>query len=280
MKDKQSRNRMGGQTENHRTEAGTLFGWSTHVIVFVALFVGFDDGNASAEIFGGIDFPDGASSFADNVLTYDCSFQSASGGQCPSPAFQDTSRALGPPDGAGLSLGTGGLVELLFIGNVLTNSGDATDDLHIFEVGADVERTKVAVRPTPGTAALLGASFDANSDGFYEVGNVSGGTSSIDIDSFFIGFSSGELEFNAVQLIDDEFELGTTQGTHGADIDAVGAISSAVPEPASHFRSGLCDGGCLIAIDTELPVVVNSALARARTSPARFLSMAVVLISR
>jgi len=59
---------------------------------------------------------------------------------------------------------------------------------------------------------------------------VSGGTSSIDIDAIFAGFSAGQLTFDAVQLVDDEFELGTSQGTHGADIDAVGAImSSPIP---------------------------------------------------
>ena len=205
---------------------------ATCSIVFATLLIVFADRQASGEIFGGIDFPDGASSFADSVITYNCNFQ---GGPCPNSPFDNPSRALGPPDGAPLSLGLGGLVELLFIDNVLTNSGDTTDDLHIFEIGVDVEDTIVAVRPTSGTASLLGAGFDANGDGFYEVGTVYGGTSSIDIDGFFVGFSAGELTFDAVQLIDDEFELGTSQGTHGADIDAVGAISSIfVPEPASY----------------------------------------------
>lgn len=43
---------------------------------------------ASGEIFGGIDFPNGISSFADAVINYDCSFQ---GGLCPSPQYMDTS---------------------------------------------------------------------------------------------------------------------------------------------------------------------------------------------
>jgi hypothetical protein len=185
---------------------------------------------ASAEIFDGIDFPDGVSSFADTVLTYDCNF---GGGLCPAAAYQDPTLALGNPDlnvpdPHFVSLGTFGLLEVAFVDNRLTNSGDALDDLHIFELGTDVEDTLVAVRPTAATALILGASFDANADGFYEVGSVAGGTSSVDIDSFFPGHASGVLVFDAVQLIDEFGQTGPTFGTHGADITAVGALSSAL----------------------------------------------------
>ncbi len=201
--------------------------------------------SASAEIFGGIDFPGGAASFADEVLHYDCDF---SGGVCPAPQWQDTVRALGVPDEAILSLGTGGLVEVLFADNRLTNSGDASDDLYIFERGADVEDTLVAVRPTPATAARLGSSFDANADGYYEIGNVAGGVASIDIDAVFGSFTAGVLIFDAVQLIDNDFELGTSQGTHGADIDAVGALASRLAGDANFDGTvDLADFGILRA---------------------------------
>ncbi|QDS97166.1 PEP-CTERM sorting domain-containing protein [Adhaeretor mobilis] len=194
-----------------------------------------------AEEFGGIEFPGGASSFADSVIQYDPAF---SGGNVPTaPSFLNPADALGPPDfspasgnsdtGA-VSLGSGGLIELAFTDNVLTNSGDTDFDLHIFEIGSAVEDTFVAVRPNAATLALLVSAVDANSDGFLDLGSVNGATSSIDIDAIFSGFSPGQLVFDAVQLVDDPNKDGTTGATIGADIDAVGAIaSSPIPEPAS-----------------------------------------------
>ena len=55
------------------------------------------------------------------------------------------------------------------------------------------------------------------------------------------GFGAGELTFDAVQLIDDTTEGQQTGVTVGADIDAVGAISStaAVPEPSTFALLGM-----------------------------------------
>jgi len=200
--------------------------------------------NADGAIFGGIDFPDGAVSFADAVISYDPLF---GGGPAPTdPNFLDPSMSLGIPDYAApigsVSLGKGGLLEVEFTDNLLTNSGDVGFDLHIFEIGPDVEDTFVAVRPTASTLGLLGLGplDDANGDGFFEVGKVFGATSSIDIDAIFAGFGAGELLFDAVQLIDDPDEGRMTGSTVGADIDAVGAIASApapdpgvIPEPTA-----------------------------------------------
>lgn len=190
-----------------------------------------------AAIFGGIEFPSGASSFADSVIQYDPSYSS---GTVPTDAnFTNPVSALGIPDyfspTGSVSLGSGGLIELAFIDNVLSNSGDSILDLHIFEIGPDVEDTFVAIRPTADTLGLLGSYTDSNNDGFYEIGKVFGSTDSIDIDSIFTGFAAGLLAFDAIQLIDDPSEGATTGGTVGADIDAVGAITSrptAVPEPS------------------------------------------------
>lgn len=196
---------------------------------------------AHGELFGGIDFPDGASSFADSVIQWDPLF---SGGPAPtSTSFTDPDSSLGVPDfppggtvssmGA-VSLGHGGLLEVAFTDNLLTNGGNTNFDLHIFEVGPDVEDTFVAVRPTAATLALLNPALDTNNDGFFELGSVFGSTSSIDIDSVFTGFAAGQLKFDAVQLIDDVNEGSSTGVTPGADIDAVGAIaSSLIPEPAT-----------------------------------------------
>lgn len=192
-----------------------------------------------AETFGGIDFPGGAASFADSVIRYLPLF---SGGPAPTePAAISPADALGPPnfppgggvgDAGSVALGRGGLLEVAFTNNLLTNSATPAHDLHIFEVGNQVEDTFVAIRPTLATLALLPPAGDANGDGFFEIGKVFGSTSSINIDAFFSGYPAGALAFDAVQLIDDPAEGGTTGSTVGADIDAVGAIASTpVPEP-------------------------------------------------
>ncbi len=100
------------------------------------------------EEFGGIEFPQGVASFADEVVEYD---PHHSGGAVPSnPNFTDPAEALGPPDYSGgstgtgsVSLGSGGRLTLKFTNNKLTGSGDSADDLHIFEVGPQVEATAV-----------------------------------------------------------------------------------------------------------------------------------------
>lgn len=170
-----------------------------------------------------------------------------SGGPGPTnPRFTDSADALGlpdfPPGGSGddegsVSLGHGGLIELMFVDSFLSNSGDATLDIHIFEIGSDVEDTFIAVRPTVETKTLLKSicdlddddifeQCDLDNDGFFEIGRVSGSTSSIDIDAFFSGFDTGRLVFDAVQLVDDLNEGNQSGETVGADIDAVGAITS------------------------------------------------------
>jgi hypothetical protein len=207
-------------------------------LIFSLLFFGYTGTVAQASIFGGIDFPNGASSFADSVISYD---PLHSGGLAPTnPDFTDPTKSLGIPNYVSpigsVSLGSGGLLELSFTDNLLTSSGSASDDLHIFEVGPDVEDTFVAIRPTAATLALLPATaVDANNDGFFEIGKVFGATSSLDIDAVFGGFLAGELTFDAVQLIDDPNEGNNAGETVGADIDSVGAISSVptVPEPTA-----------------------------------------------
>lgn len=208
---------------------------------------------ARAEIFGGIDFPEGASSFADFVLTYDALH---SGGPGPTaPESLDPLNSLGIPDYSPatdlgyVTLGRGGLLEVRFGDNLLTNSGSDLKDLHIFEIGPDVEDTFVAIRPLATTLALLGPSGDADGDGYFEIGKVFGATSSIDIDLFFPGFLPGELQFDAVQLIDDPNEGQTSGTTVGADIDAVGAISSVfVPEPGAIALAGIGMAAVAVAV--------------------------------
>jgi len=134
-----------------------------------------------AEEFGGIEFPQGASSFADELVEYDPNF---SGGEVPThPDHINPNDALGAPDHSGVSfdpgsvsLGSGGRIVLKFTNNALTGSDDSTPDLHIFEVGSDVEDTFVEI----------------SSDGvtWHDIGKVFGSVSSIDIDAF--GFTSSD----------------------------------------------------------------------------------------
>jgi hypothetical protein len=67
---------------------------------------------------------------------------------------------------------------------------------------------------------------------WYSVGKVFGSTAGVDIDAF--GFGTSNL-FSYVRLTDDTNEGAQSGITVGADIDAVGAISTipvSVPEPA------------------------------------------------
>ena len=190
---------------------------------------------ARAEMFGGIDFPQGAASFVDVVISYEPSF---GGGPEPTHGnFVDPTSALGPPDHSGgsrgtgaVSLGKGGRITLKFTDNLLTGSDDNSPDLHIFEVGPDVEDTFVEI------------SKDGNT--WFAIGKVFGSTSSIDIDTFGYGLTD---QFSFVRLRDDPNEGNSTGDTVGADIDAVGAIATEIiPEPSALVLLGISAVGFLV----------------------------------
>lgn len=172
--------------------------------------------SALAIPIGGIEFPDGLSSFADSVYSY-------SPGANVGPGWNDPTAALGapdyPPTGNAVSIGVGGHLILEFVDNSLTTSGDATPDLHIFEVGSAIEWMNVAI----STDALT----------WIDLGNVLGQPSSIDIDAV-AGVVTGAL-YSFVRISD----IAPNQSGYPfgeADIDAVGAISTVVhdvPVPAS-----------------------------------------------
>lgn len=166
---------------------------------------------ARAELIRGIEFPQGSLSFADRVV------KNTPGSPAPTNVlYTDPEDTLGLPDYPGgdnqpgaLSLGRGGSIVLEFTNNLLTGSNSATKDLHVFEVGSAVEDTFV----------------DISKDGvtWVSLGKVFGSTSSIDIDAF--GFTSAD-KFRFVRLTDDPNEGSHAGDTPGADIDAVGAVSS------------------------------------------------------
>lgn len=180
--------------------------------------------SAFAIVYGTVNFPDGAASFADAVVSYDPAF---GGGAVPTTTYQDDTRALGIPDYTTVSsttyvsLGAGGQLVLRFTDNSLTGSGSSALDLWIFEIGPDVEDTTVDISKNGST--------------WFSVGAVGGSTSGIDIDAY--GFGTSDF-FSFVRLTDVKTEGAQSGSTVGADIDAVGAISSAppvvidVPEPA------------------------------------------------
>lgn len=183
-----------------------------------------------------VDFPQGDCSFADVVINYyiprDC--------DPTHPNFIKSEDILGPPDyteegyprngGIGaFSLGNGGWIELTFRDIVATNSGDAQPDMYVYEVGTTTESTIVSLRPADAeTKAKLEAKSEIQDPrGYFELGEIHGSFSAINIDEYFSGFAAGELKFDAVRIQDKRDGCDTQNGTPGADIDAVGAISCA-----------------------------------------------------
>ncbi|MCP5144585.1 MAG: hypothetical protein H6978_07145 [Gammaproteobacteria bacterium] len=182
--------------------------------LYVSLFVLLGAGPVSATVYGGIDFPAGEVSFADSVVAYRPGLDVTFGG-----GWDDPVAALGPPDdgpGTGpgdvVSLGDGGILTLQFTDNSLTASGDAWPDLHVFEVGTVTEIFNVAI--------------SADGNDWIDLGNVQGQPTSIDIDA------NPRVQYGVqyiyVRLSDvPPNQSGAPFGE--ADIDAVGAISSAPP---------------------------------------------------
>lgn len=172
--------------------------------------------------YDGITFPQGDVSFVDEVISYDPLF---GGGPGPTSAnYTDPSKAIGAPDYSGstgsVSLGDGGQIVLKFTDNALTGSNTAAADLHIFEIGSQIEDTFVEIS-THGVS-------------YISVGSANGSTSSIDIDPYLNALSIDPFtQFFYVRLTDDTDLDGQTGSTVGADIDAVGAITSELPEPAT-----------------------------------------------
>lgn len=168
---------------------------------------GYPDGRG-----GEITLPNGDLSFADRVVSF------AEG----SPASRieesrDPENALGAPThrgqsagsegfGSFITLGCHGSLILEFVDNALIDIAGA--DLHVWEVGPDVEPTTLAI--------------SRNGDDWIDVGGISGGTASVDIAEVA---EPGE-SFRFVRLTDTRCQ-GTGGRWPGADIDAVAAVGSA-----------------------------------------------------
>lgn len=205
------------------------------VTVFISIAASI---NAHAAIYGGIEFPDGAISFADAVVSY-----TPGADVDVSGSYYDPQEALGTPDyifpnanyptgNGAVSLGDLGQLVVQFTDNALTTSGDATPDLHIFEVGGVIEVFNVAIS-TDGIS-------------WVDLGGVLGQPTSIDIDGV-ADVVNGAL-YSFVRLTDiPPNQTGLPWGE--ADIDAVGAISSVttVPIPAAAWLFISAIGG-LVAV--------------------------------
>lgn len=104
------------------------------------------------------------------------------------------------------TLGCGGVLTLQFIDNVLVDIEEP--DLYVFEIGPAIEPTNLAI----------------SKDGqeWIEIGKISGGRADIDISPFV---EPGDT-FHYIRLTDLKTDCGGAWP--GADIDAVGAIGSAL----------------------------------------------------
>lgn len=165
----------------------------------------------------------GVRAFADKVVEFKV------GDPAPIEKFAVPSKALGEPDFVGtdestwdgsVSLGGGGQITLEFTQACLVDGPGA--DLHVFEVGPSVEAVKLEI--------------SADNKTWIEIGEISGGTSSIDIGPFV---KQGE-QFQFVRLTDLRQNTGGV--TPGADIDAVAAVNSVVISGPSSVEGATNEG--------------------------------------
>ena len=161
-----------------------------------------------------IHFPMGEISFADSIVLYDPGAPGEGTGDEPAPEFRHAELALGTPDcrtdkdSGYVSLGKGGTLVLKFTDNVLMNGPGP--DLCIFEGNSNPEDLFVWISQD-GTI-------------FIPVGKVTAENFTIDIRDY------AELgaTYAYVKLRDDPDQGEKNTPALGADIDAVGAIGSAV----------------------------------------------------
>lgn len=209
-----------------------------------------------AQTFVGIEFSAGLNAFADRVV----SFQPGTG---LSDAFDDAGQSLGAPNAtrSGIepqnpdpatntvvsttSLGRGGVLTLQFVDNFLTGSGDARPDLVVFETGA-IESVRVEI--------------SRDNVSYIEVGIIEGASNQIDIDSDAFGrfVDRSDERFSFVRLTDLRDTIAGTSAI-GADIDAVGALSSVPTYDYQRGRQGIS------ATNGVAPTLLNNVVANSQT---------------
>jgi outer membrane protein OmpA-like peptidoglycan-associated protein len=155
---------------------------------------------------GKVFFPLGDVSFADEVVFF------TKGTPAARPADSDSSESLGPPNYDKvkeinyMTLGCKGILVLRFVDNVLVDTDGP--DLYVFEIGPDIEPTKLSI----------------SKDGinWVEIGNIEGATAAVDISSV----AGSDETFSYVRL--EDLGVACKGAWPGADIDAVGAIGAGI----------------------------------------------------
>jgi hypothetical protein len=168
-----------------------------------------------AATFGDDFYSLGSISFADAVTRYDATL---GGGPVPITGLQIPGNAIGAPNYTGIgepiagqgvvSLGRGGVLVVQFTNNILTGSNDARPDLAVYEVGS---------------SELVTVEVSSDNVTYTSVGTASFANRYVDLDAF--GFNSLSQLFY-VRLTDVASDGAVSGDSVGADIDAVGAISS------------------------------------------------------
>ncbi len=188
------------------------------------------------------DFPMGAISFADTVIVYDPGAMGRGTGDEPDLAFQKPELALGPPDcqtiedSQFVSLGRGGFITFKFVDNVLID--EVGPDLVIFEADSNSEDFFVWI----------------SRDGsvFLPLGNVKSHQPDIDIHT--VSEPGGVYPY--VRIRDDPNQGDSDGFSVGVDVDAVGAISSAIRKeiPTDHLFVEKTDNLSAQASDILAPI--------------------------
>lgn len=199
-----------------------------------------------AEVFVGLFFDKGRISFADQVINFES-------GENVTNGFDDAEHALGEPDLTGrgdepstgeftTSLGSGGKLTVAFTDNFLTLSGDERPDLAIFETG-ESEAVRVEV----------------SRDGvkFIDVGIVVGNDFTVDLDQDRFGFGKND-RFGFVRITD--LRQGSSEsGPVGADIDAIGALTTVIADVYLPGSQGI------VVQQGAAPTLLNNVLANFQT---------------
>ena len=161
-----------------------------------------------------VHFPLGEISFADSVIHFDPGALGEGTGGEPDSAYLHTGTILGVPDydterdSGFVSLGIGGSIVLKFIDNVLIDAPGP--DLHIFNREGDDEDIHVWI--------------SENGNMFIYIGKMTDEHPSLDIHAFA---EPGKI-YPFVKLRDDPDQGDPNGPALGADIDAVGAMNTAI----------------------------------------------------
>ncbi len=180
------------------------------------------------------------SSFADSVLT----FREGCGRRTVNPrsTLGVADFAVSPTNNSRYMItGEGGWLKLAFTDNILINSGNTEPDIHVFEVEAILQETRISLRPLDDFTrdALIARGVpDTDGDGFFEFGIVDMNRRNLDIDGRIPGFARGLLRFDAVEVRDIDDGNCRSAETPGMDLDAVCALSSLPVTDCNGVRFG------------------------------------------